>query len=218
MRRLRGPSMARSAGPMAGVMALLAVAVLAGCGGSEDAAGPTATVPTPSVGESGSPTASADVETPGGEVDTADEPRVFEGTATEYTVQLRACLDDRGLRTQDPGPGEDPLAFSISMEGATNEEFIAITEECYSVVGSPYYAGMPEDELQRRYEARLEQFDCLVDLGLLTGEPISYELFVADFERQGYTTMWTPGAEVPLELIQGPPPVSPGDACPLGSF
>lgn len=188
-----------------GWLAVVLVAALASC----QSAG---------VGEGAvsAPPESEAVESPGVEsvAPGEGEPKVFTGTLMEFAAAKRACLEDRGLTTVDPAPGQDPASFSFLGAGMTDEEQLDAVIACDEELGSPYYAGVPEDELRRRYEARLVQFDCLVGLGMLSGEPMSYELFVADFESSGYLYMWAPGLEIPPELVQG----SPGDDCPLSTF
>lgn len=52
--------------------------------------------------------------------------------------------------------------------------------------------GLSPEELQRRYEARVAQFECLTDLGLVKGPPISFEKFVDDYNRSGQRIFWEP--------------------------
>ncbi len=142
------------------------------------------------------------------------ETRAFEGTIAEYVSMLRGCLEDHGVITRDPSPEHDPMTFAFAGPGLTDEQLLDIKQSCEDEIGDPYYSGMPEDELVRRYQARVAQFECLVGRGTLSGEPMTYELFVAGFERSGYTEMWAPAVDIPAESIQG----SPSDDCPLGSF
>lgn len=146
--------------------------------------------------------------------DMREEEPIFAGTAQEYSAQLRACLEDNGIETEDPEPGQDPLGFSLSLRGFTDEEYLAIVQECSEQVGNPYYDGMYEDELRRRYDARIRQFECFKENGWLAGEPMSFELFVADFEKSGNQSMWVPGLDIPAQEWSK----SPGDVCPLGSL
>lgn len=171
------------AGPVRGCVLLLAMVVLVtGCSATEDAA------PAPS----------------GSAAD-------FEGTPAEYTTMLRACLEEQGVETYDMVGSEDPTGFMGSND-VPLEQREAAYATCRAEIGEPRMEGLSSEELQRRYDARLEQWSCLTDRGLVGGEAPSFEVFVDRYERSGQTQLWEPTEGAATVDADGRP-ISPSDVC-----
>ena len=139
---------------------------------------------------------------------------VFEGTPEEYNLLYRACLEERGIATADLPPGDEEPGFLIGTEGVTAEQREEARAECRDEVGEPKMENLSEGELRERYDARLEQYECLTANGLVSGDPPTFEVFVSDYERSGQRLLWEPAAGVPLierddGTMQGPTQVCP---------
>lgn len=65
-------------------------------------------------------------------------------------------------------------------------------------------SGLTQEDLRGRYDARVDQFACLVDEQLISGEPISFDQFVDDYERSGQVTLWEPTEGAVGRGNQGP--------------
>lgn len=142
-------------------------------------------------------------------------PRIFDGTLEEYTALERACYDENGLETQDlpPGDPERGQGFGYSNAGKTLEEMQAISDRCEAEIGTPRMQGLSEAQLQERYDARAEQWSCLADKGLVTGDPPSFETFVDKYERSGQKVLWEP-TEDAAEVTADGREVAATDECP----
>lgn len=146
-------------------------------------------------------------------VDPVDEGRVFEGTPEEYTLLVRACLEEHGIQTRDLTDSNDQTGYSVSTVDHTPEQLAEVSDGCRAEIGEPQTSGLTEAQLQERYDARLEQWQCLVGHGLVAGEPVTFETFVDDYRRSGEQSLWEPTAESALVDANGQP-VSPSDLCP----
>src|SRR5690554_1643130 len=102
----------------------------------------------------------------------AGSPTEFQGTPAEWTVLYRACFEEAGLETSDD-PHGDKSGFLVRAEGVTQEKRDEARISCQSEIGMPWMSGLSEDELRIRYDARVSQFKCLVDLGLVNSAPMS---------------------------------------------
>ncbi|MBX3104409.1 MAG: hypothetical protein KF867_05475 [Cryobacterium sp.] len=121
-------------------------------------------------------------------------PAVFDGTPREYSVLWRACLDDLGFVTTDLSPS-DPgygIGFGVSIEGHTDEELDTANKRCRAELGEPKMQDLSDSELRERYETRLQQFECLLDNGMIEGDPPTFETFVSDYNRSGQKELWQP--------------------------
>lgn len=127
----------------------------------------------------------------------------------------RACLEEKGLQTKDlpPGDPEQGQGFMVLTAGMTLEERNAIDEECKAEIGTPRMQGLSETQLRERYDARAEQWTCLVGKGLVTGDPQSYETFVDQYERSGQKALWEP-TEGAAEVTKDGREVAATDECP----
>lgn len=142
-------------------------------------------------------------------------PRVFDGTIEEYTALERACYDEKGLATEDlpSGDPEHGQGFTYSNAGRTFEEIEAIDEECKAEIGVPRMQGLSQAQLRERYDARVEQWTCLVGKGLVTGDPLSFETFVDKYERSGQKVLWEP-TEGAAEVAADGREIAATDECP----
>lgn len=145
--------------------------------------------------------------------DPADEDNLFEGTPEEYSLLLRACLKESGIQTEDLTDSNDQSGFSVSNVDHTPEQVAEVSERCRAEIGEPQTSGLSEAQLRQRYDARVDQWQCLTGHGLVAGEPITFETFVDDYRRSGEQTLWEPTAESALVDANGRP-VSPSDLCP----
>jgi hypothetical protein len=136
---------------------------------------------------------------------------VFEGTPEEFTLLQRQCLEDKGYTT-----GDDPLdgvGFTYELKGVDSEQLGAAIEQCAAQLGEPKMADLSDAELRVRYEARVEQFQCLTENGLTDGEPPSFEVFVERYNRSGQKELWEPTAGA-ATLTRSGVPLGPTDVCP----
>lgn len=138
--------------------------------------------------------------------------KVFEGTPEERVTLVRACLDDAGLRTVDDPMG-DPLGYGYSKAGRDPAEVAEIRDRCDAEVGVPKMAGLSEDELRERYDARVEQDVCLREHGYTVVDRPSFDRFVDDYERSGQQLLWEPAA-----LPDPKPGDNPTIDCPRASW
>lgn len=115
----------------------------------------------------------------------------FEGLPSEWVELQRGCLESAGVQTGDE-PSGDPTGFTVDTSTMAYEEYERVREECLAEVGQPPMSNLSEDELQQRYDARVEQWDCLVAAGLQSGSAVSFETFVSDYERSGQLRFWEP--------------------------
>lgn len=121
----------------------------------------------------------------------SDTTKVFDGTPVEWTLLFRACLEEAGFVTAD-SPDGDKTGFVVSTDGITNEQRVEVRNSCQAEIGMPQMAGLGEGELRIRYDARVAQFQCLADLGLVNEAPVSFEKFVDDYNRSGQRDLWEP--------------------------
>lgn len=139
----------------------------------------------------------------------ADE--YFQGTPAEFTVQLVGCLKDDGW---DVWLTEDGLGYDTDLGGRSVEELQSAQSSCMGEVGQVQTQRLSKEQLKERHEARVKQFECLVENGMLEGEPKSFEVFVEDWERSGQKEFWSPARDVPLEVAaQGR--LGPSQLCPF---
>lgn len=140
----------------------------------------------------------------------SDEVPVFTGTVSEYSALVRACLEEHGIETADD---EQLGAGGFTVEWS--EDNTEIRKTCEAQVGDPYgLEDLSEDVLRERYEARVEQWECLVDAGLVTGDPMTFETFLDDYRRSVPTTLWEPT----FAVTQVDGNVSPSVMCPRDTF
>lgn len=118
--------------------------------------------------------------------------RVFEGTPAEYGTLKRACYEDAGLKTADDPTSQSTSGFVFQSGGIAQGTLDAIAAECAAELGEPKMRGLAETELRERYDARVSQWTCLVEGGMLTGEPITFEAFADQYARSGQKTLWEP--------------------------
>lgn len=102
-------------------------------------------------------------------------------------MAIVACLRDQGLNAQ---AAEEPGSWTIDSVGHADEEISSAVARCRTALGEPN-AYLSEPELRSRYEWRVEQHACLVDAGLASGSPKSFDAFVADYQRIGLAE-WDP--------------------------
>jgi hypothetical protein len=138
--------------------------------------------------------------------------RVFTGTPDEWAAEVRGCLEQHGVATE--ATPNEPGAFSYDPPpGMTVQQTQAIGEECQKSVGQPSFSNMSEDQLKVAYQARVDQWNCLVKAGLASGPVQSFDVFLSDYERSGRKTLWEPTnglqAVVNNGVRQGPSDVCP---------
>lgn len=138
--------------------------------------------------------------------------RYFAGTPEEHAVLLRACLEENGIETALP-PNSPKDGFAITSESMADENFERIMADCREEIGSPRMAGLSQDELQIRYDARVTQWECLVAEDFTAGEPISFDSFVEDYNRSGQIYLWEPTENLEPKIVNGVPQ-GPTDICP----
>ncbi len=137
---------------------------------------------------------------------TAAAVHYFDGTPEEMTALFRACLADAGFETRDIGEAD---GFAIDTAVGQSQAYQDASSRCAAEIGQVKIAGLSQDELRERYEARTAQFDCLVAKGLLSGAPISFEVFVEDYNRSGQKVLWEPTKDA--RGVQG---AGPSQVCP----
>lgn len=144
------------------------------------------------------------------EVERSGDRNEFAGTPDEYTELWRGCVEDKGLVTRD----EDGIGnFSAGHPDLSHKEVDQIVRDCSEALGRQPMTDLSDEELRRRYEARVEQHGCLIDEGLVSGgDSPSFEVFVDQYQRSGQTSLWEPASEA-VHQIDGRP-VSPSDLCP----
>jgi hypothetical protein len=138
---------------------------------------------------------------------------VFEGTPEEYMVLKRACLEDEGIKTADLPPGDPEAGFLVDNRETTREELEAATNKCTKKIGEPKISNLSESELRKRYDARISQYDCLTENGLVSGYPPSFDVFVSDYERSGERILWEPTEGATTTERDGKL-MGPTDVCP----
>lgn len=112
----------------------------------------------------------------------------FRGTQEEYLQAVQSCLGENGFAAEVST--EEPGRLDIAMKGHSDEDLRKVMDACHSSIGEPN-AYLTMTELQARYDWRVEQFDCLVEAGYITGTAKSFESFVADYQRTGFAE-WDP--------------------------
>lgn len=145
----------------------------------------------------------------------SSDTKVFEGTPEEYMVLKRACLEDMGVKTADlpPGDPEAGAGFLVDNRGHTREELESADEKCTSQIGEPKMSNLSDSELRERYDARIIQYECLIDNGLVSGYPPSFDVFVSNYERSGEKLLWEPTEGATTTERDGKP-MGPTDVCP----
>lgn len=136
----------------------------------------------------------------------------FSGSPEERVVLLRACFEENGVETSQP-PGMAADGFAYAVGSVSPEELERIRTLCDEEIGEPQISGLSDDELQLRYDGRVEQWECLVENEFTTGEPISFETFVEDYRRSGEQRLWEPTEGLEVRTVNGAP-LGPTDACP----
>lgn len=140
-------------------------------------------------GEVGQPSASETAASP----PPTSSGKVFEGTPEERATLVRACLEDQGLGTIDDPMGE-AVGFGVDTSGLSPDEVDEAFSTCDAQVGEPKLADLSENELQERYDARVDQHACLVSAGYQVDPVPSFDTFVDEYERSGQQEMWEPAA------------------------
>lgn len=145
---------------------------------------------------------------------TNEGPKIFHGTPAEWSLLFRSCLEDNGLTTADL-PDGDASGFMLSNDGVTEERRTEVTTKCHSEIGDPQMEGLSDDELHRRYESRLDQFQCLLENDLISGSPMSFEKFVDEYNRSGQKQLWSPDQDASTVerdgILYGPTDICPRD-------
>lgn len=140
------------------------------------------------------------------------ELNIFEGTPLEFVVLVRGCLEDRGIVTEDD-PGGNKTVYLSDNTGMDADAAMAVQEECYAQIGLPKMAGLSDVELRDRYQARVDEWECLADNGLVSGDAPAFDVFVDKYQRTGQKELWEPTFEVAPEVVAGMA-VGPSDLCP----
>lgn len=145
---------------------------------------------------------------------TNERAKIFQGTPAEWSLLFRSCLEDNGLTTADLLDG-DASGFMLSNDGVTEERRTEVTTKCRSEIGEPQMEGLSNDELHRRYESRLDQFQCLLKNDLISGSPMSFEKFVDEYNRSGQKQLWSPDQDASTVerdgILYGPTDICPRD-------
>lgn len=138
--------------------------------------------------------------------------RIFNGTPDEWAVVLRGCLEQHGLTTEaDPAV---PAAFSTNVpDGMTTQQALSIEDSCQKNVGVPPTADFSDSQLKASYQARVDQWTCLVSAGLTSGPVKSFDVFLSDYERGGRKSLWEPTEGLSDVTVNGAPK-GPSDVCP----
>lgn len=116
-----------------------------------------------------------------------DESRQLRGAAArEAQMQLQACLEARGFPSQMTDDG----MLQVDV-GGQHEAYERASVECDEVVDyGAAAAPLSEAEIRWVYDENVKAFDCLVAEGFTPEEPVSFEVFLADY-REGRPP-WTP--------------------------
>lgn len=102
--------------------------------------------------------------------DQADE--YFTGSPDEYWQLMITCYDEHGVEAEQD---RNSLGVSSTLD---SDDFLPIQEECLSRIPPfPPTDQVPDEQLELMYAWRAEQYECMVDHGYLTGQPISFEEF-----------------------------------------
>jgi len=143
---------------------------------------------------------------------TSKHAKIFDGTPDEYSTVLQACMQQHGLTTV-PDPTE-PGAFSINPPaGMTAQQALPIVNKCHKTVGAEPLAHLSADQLKASYQARVDQWACLVKAGLASGAPKSYDVFLSDYQRSNGKTLWEPTDGL-KGLVKNGVDEGPSDVCP----
>lgn len=119
--------------------------------------------------------------TPGGE---------FEGTWEEYAQALAGCLRDGGWDAQVSH--DDGLSIEILDSGDGTEAALTDSQElCRARIGTKDGADLSDAELRAQYDGQVAQFECLVEAGFSATAGPSFEFYVEEYRRAGWTT-WDP--------------------------
>lgn len=118
---------------------------------------------------------------------------VFVGTQREFDEAQRLCAERYGFATT-----KQPQGFSIDDSGHTQDEFTEMVDGCGQEVGTPDLMGMPDEELRVSYDLRVAMQDCLVENGVSTEPPPSWETFRDQWRAGDY---WEPIVELQAQDI-----------------
>lgn len=135
---------------------------------------------------------------------------VFTGTPSEYHALIRACFEENGIETFG-----DPDSVGFAVDGTVDRT--EVEELCLEQIGRPALEDLSEEELNDRYQSRVEQWECLADNGLVVGEPITFETFVDDYRRSDPPQLWEPTFSSDTTDANGNH-VSPSDLCARDTF
>ena len=136
----------------------------------------------------------------------------FDGTASEWSEAMVACLQQEGWEASipdgTPAGGFDSGPVEVSQEEQYQEDF----ERCQGSTGQLVEIQSVAD-LQRRYDLLVEQHACLVSEGYEVSAPPTFQTFLDAFNANGDTSAYYPLAE-----LQSDESVRAETACPLEIF
>ncbi len=129
----------------------------------------------------------------------------FTGSPDEFWQLMIACYDEHGIESEQQG---NSLGVSSTLD---TEDFLPIQEECLSrIPPMPETEQLPEDQLRRMHSWRVEQYECMVENGYLTGQPLSFEEFMNRVEEDN--SLWSglnelDSADIPAAQTTCPAPL-----------
>lgn len=134
-----------------------------------------------------------------------DESRSLRGEAARAAqLELQRCLEERGF------PGQMAADGSLQIEvGGQHEAYHRASEECdqevdYGAAAAP----LAEPEIRWLYDENIKAYDCLVANGFSPAEPVSFGVFLADYQegRPPWTPFLTAQSNAPIMTESCPEP------------
>lgn len=126
-----------------------------------------------------------------------EESRKLRGAAArEAQLQKQACLEEQGFPSQMTDDG----MLQVDV-GGQHEAFERASAECDEVVDyGAAAAPLSEAEIRWLYDENVKAFDCLVAEGFTPEEPVSFEVFLAEYQegRPPWTPFLTAESNAPI--------------------
>lgn len=134
-----------------------------------------------------------------------EDSRTLRGDAARAAqLDLQRCLEERGFPAQMAADG----TLSVDV-GDQHEAYQRVSQECDQAVDyGAAAAPLSELEIRWLYDENVKAFHCLSDRGFTPAEPVSFGVFLADYQegRPPWTPFLTANSDAPIITESCPEP------------
>ncbi len=118
----------------------------------------------------------------------------FVGSKADYAQALVSCVGEQGWPGTITGPDDPEGAGAIRWDPVPESQDNALNDaiqSCIASLGQFDDAPASEEEVRARYDAFMDQYNCLIAAGFGPTDPPSFASYLDEFQTSG-TLMWDP--------------------------